>query len=97
MDARKNKFYNDTLTIAKDWNYNCELENLAPLEMEYHDILADLYGLKGDLENAVRYARMSLDGWGRFGSVDYGQLENARRTFMRLWSEQEAKNEKLRG
>src|SRR3954454_7289345 len=46
LDARKNGFYNDALTIAKDWKYFCELENLAPLEMEYHDILADLYRLK---------------------------------------------------
>ncbi|KAK0645389.1 hypothetical protein B0T16DRAFT_328528 [Cercophora newfieldiana] len=95
LDARTNKFYNDAITIAKDWWYFCGLEGLLPLEMEYHDILADLYALKGDLENAIRYARMALDGWVRLGSVDSGQLENSRAVLMRLWAEQEAKIARL--
>jgi len=92
IDARKNKFYKDAITIAGDWLFYCEEEGLAPVMVEYYDILADLYELNGDLENATRNARLALDGWVRFGSVDDAQLEHARETLVRLWEKEEAKS-----
>ncbi|KAK0627923.1 hypothetical protein B0T14DRAFT_552734 [Immersiella caudata] len=94
MEARTNKFYKDAITIANDWMYYCEFEGLSPLQMELWDILADLHNLKGDLESAIRYARMALDGWVKFGSVDDSQLENAKEALMRLWKKGEERVEK---
>jgi hypothetical protein len=91
LDAKKNKFYKDAITIAGDWLFYCEAEGLSPVLPEYYDILADLYSLNGDMENATRYARMALDGWVRFGSVDDTQMENAREALMRLWEQAESK------
>jgi len=73
-DARKNGYYKDAIAIARDWLDFSEWEDLPPLMPEYHGILADLYHLKGDLLNATTHARMALDGWVRFGSVDDSQL-----------------------
>ncbi|KAK3319429.1 hypothetical protein B0H66DRAFT_498617 [Apodospora peruviana] len=78
LDARKERFFQDAINIAEDWLMISEWERVAPLTPEYHDILAELYFLKGDMVNATRYGRMSLDGWVRFGSVDDEQLEKAR-------------------
>jgi hypothetical protein len=94
VEARTNKFYKDAITIANDWMYYCEFEGLSPLQMELWDILADLHFLKGDLESAIRYARMALDGWVKFGSVDDSQLESAREMVMKLWKEAEERVEK---
>ncbi|KAK4445458.1 hypothetical protein QBC34DRAFT_472363 [Podospora aff. communis PSN243] len=94
MEARTNKFYKDAITIANDWMYYCEFEGLSPLQMELWDILADLNFLRGDLDNAIRYARMALDGWVKLGSVDDTQLENAREMVMKLWKEAEERVEK---
>lgn len=78
LDARSEGFYQDAITMAEEWLMFSEWERLPPLEPEYHDALADLYFLNGDMLNATRYARMAVDGWVRFGSVDDSELERAR-------------------
>ena len=62
-----------------------DIERVPDLQPDYHGTLAELYalqaaksGLKEDLELAKRYARMSVRGWARLGSVDRTALEKAR-------------------
>ena len=76
--ARREGFYKDAVTITRDWLQFAEWEDLPPHETEFHDTLADLYFLEGDLVNATRYARMAFDGWVRMGSVDDEGVERAR-------------------
>ncbi|KAK3324824.1 hypothetical protein B0T19DRAFT_239487 [Cercophora scortea] len=78
LDARKNGYFQDAINIAGDWLQFSEWERVPPLLPEYHETLAELYFLNGDLVNATRYGRMSLDGWVKFGSVDDDSLERAR-------------------
>ncbi|KAK0617779.1 hypothetical protein B0T17DRAFT_591762 [Bombardia bombarda] len=78
LHARREGYFQDAINISKDWLHFSELEMVPPLLAEYHDTLAELYRLKGDLINATRYGRMALDGWVRLGSVEDDQLEKAR-------------------
>jgi len=78
LDARREGFFQDAINIAADWLTLSEWERVPPLAPEYHDTLAELYLLNGDMVNATRYARMALDGWVRLGSVDDEQLERSR-------------------
>lgn len=87
-DAKANEFYKNAIALAGDWLQFCEWEALPPPMPEYHDILADLYSLNGDMVNATRYARMAMAEWARFGSVDDDKLENARAVLQRLTSQQ---------
>lgn len=77
-EAREGGFYQDAINMAEEWLMFSEWERVPPLEPEYHDTLADLYFLKGDMVNATRYARMAVDGWAKLASVDDDQLEKAR-------------------
>ena len=77
LDARNQGFYQDAITMTEEWLMISEWDRAPPFMPEYHDTLADLYFLKGDMANATRYARMAMDGWARFGSVDDEQLERA--------------------
>ncbi|KAK3687156.1 hypothetical protein B0T22DRAFT_422423 [Podospora appendiculata] len=83
LDARKNGYFQDAISIAGDWLQFSEWERVPPLLPEYHETLAELYFLNGDIVNATRYGRMALDGWVKFGSVDDDSLERAR-GFMRF-------------
>ncbi|KAK0715343.1 hypothetical protein B0H67DRAFT_490682 [Lasiosphaeris hirsuta] len=84
QDARRDGYYKDAITIAGDLLQFAEWEGIPLLTPEYHDTLADLYLLKGDMANATTYARMALNGWVQFGSVDDDQLENSRRLLQGL-------------
>lgn len=84
QDARRDGYYKEAITIAGDLLQFTEWEGMPLLTPEYHDTLADLYLLKGDMANATRYARMALNGWVQFGSVDDDQLENSRRLLQGL-------------
>lgn len=85
LDARSNGYYKDAIAIAGDWKDFSEWEDLPLLMPEYHDVLADLYLLKGDLANATRYARMAADEWVRFGSVDDTRVEAASGMLKKLY------------
>jgi hypothetical protein len=76
--ARSEGFYHDAIVMAEEWLMFAEWDRQPPLMAEYHDTLADLYFLKGDMVNATRHARMALDEWVRLGSVDDDGLEKAR-------------------
>lgn len=77
-EAKQNGFYKDAAQIAKDLLQFSEWESIPLLEPEHHDTLAELYFLDKDIVNAVKYARMAMDGWVRFGSVDDTEVERAR-------------------
>lgn len=55
-----------------------EWDRVPPFMPDYHDTLAHLHYLNGNMANATRYGRMALDGWAKFGSVDDDDLEKAR-------------------
>lgn len=78
MNARRDGFYQDAITMTEEWLMFSEWDRSPPFMPEYYGTLADLYSLKGDVANATRYARMALDGWARLGSVDDEGLETAR-------------------
>jgi hypothetical protein len=82
--AKRDGFYKDALTIAQDILQVSEQVDLPPLLPEYYGILADVYFLKDDLQNALRYARMTLTEWVRFGSVDHAELESARESLEKV-------------
>jgi len=84
VDAKGNGFYQDAITMTEEWLMFSEWDRSPPFMPEYHDTLADLYSLKGDMVNATRYARMALDGWAKLGSVDDEGLEKARTFLARL-------------
>jgi hypothetical protein len=84
VNARGQGYYSDAITMTEEWLMFSEWDRVPPLMPEYHDVLADLYSLKGDVVNATRYARMAVDGWARLGSVDDDDLENARVFLARL-------------
>lgn len=85
LDARSNGYYKDAIAIAGDWLNFSDWEGLPLLMAEYHDVLADLYLLKGDMANATRYARMAVDEWVRFGSVDEARVEAASALLEKLY------------
>lgn len=95
--AKRDKFYKDAITIAQDILQVSEQADLPPLLPEYHDILADLYSLKGDLPEALRYARMALTEWVRFGSLDYSELEWAREALEEIVGKDAARTRQLLG
>ena len=95
--AKRDKFYKDAITIAQDILQVSEQAKLPPLLPEYHGILAELYSLKGDLPEALRYARMSLNEWIRFGSVDFGDLEWARELLEKVVQKDAARTRQLLG
>ncbi|KAK4149185.1 SET domain-protein 5 [Chaetomidium leptoderma] len=78
LDAKSQGFFPDAITMVHDWAKLSEWDKTPPFMPEYHDLLADLYLLNGDMVNATRYARMAVDGWVRLGSVDDEHLEKAR-------------------
>ena len=84
VNARSEGFYPDAITMTEEWLMFSEWDRVPPFMPEYHDVLADLYSLNGDIVNATRYARMAVDGWARFGSVDDNDLEKARVFLSRL-------------
>ncbi|KAK3293798.1 uncharacterized protein B0H64DRAFT_442903 [Chaetomium fimeti] len=84
QDARSQGYYKNAIVMAEEWLLVSEWDMTPPFMPEYHDTLADLYFLKGDMVNATRYARMAMDGWARFGSVDDEQLERAAAFLQRL-------------
>jgi hypothetical protein len=84
MNAKAEGFYQDAIVMTEEWLMFSEWDRQPPLMPEYHDLLADLYHLKGDLVNATRYARMAVDGWVNLGSVDDKELEQARLFLGRL-------------
>ncbi|KAK4119402.1 hypothetical protein N657DRAFT_659037 [Parathielavia appendiculata] len=83
-DAKSNGFYQDAITMTEEWLLISEWDRAPVFMPEYHDALADLYFLNGDMVNATRHARMAVDGWARLGSVDDEGLENARLFLRRL-------------
>ncbi|AEO70984.1 uncharacterized protein THITE_2055665 [Thermothielavioides terrestris NRRL 8126] len=82
--AKAEGFYRDAIAMTKEWLMFAEWDRQPPFMPEYYSELAELYFLMGDTVNATRYARMSLDGWARFGSVDDEQVEKARLFLHRL-------------
>ncbi|KAL2138018.1 hypothetical protein VTI28DRAFT_7659 [Corynascus sepedonium] len=78
LNARSEGYYQHAITMTEEWLMISEWDMTPPFMPEYHDTLADLYFLKGDMANATRYARMAVDGWAKLGSVDDEQLERAR-------------------
>lgn len=84
LDARSQGYYKNAIVMAEEWLLVSEWDMTPPFMSEYHDTLADLYFLNGDMVNATRYARMAVDGWARFGSVDDEQLERAAAFLHRL-------------
>ena len=89
--ARSERFFQDAINIAEEWAMFAETEGVPDPEPEYHGTLAELYDLKAaktglpeDSALARRYARMALDGWVRFGSVDEEAVEKARLLLKRL-------------
>ncbi|AEO60489.1 hypothetical protein MYCTH_104665 [Thermothelomyces thermophilus ATCC 42464] len=84
LNARSEGFYQNAITMTEEWLMVSEWDMTPPLMAEYHDTLADLYFLKGDMVNATRYARMAVDGWARLGSVDDEQLERSRLFLRRI-------------
>jgi hypothetical protein len=77
-DARSQGYYQDAITMTEELLQFSEWDRSPVFMPEYHDALADLYFLNGDMVNATKYARMAVDGWARFGSVDDEGLEKAR-------------------
>ncbi len=83
-NAKTEGFYRDAIVMTEEWVQFSELDQAPVFMPEYHDTLADLYYLNGDLVNAIRYARMAVDGWAKFGSVDDRDLEKSRVVLARL-------------
>jgi hypothetical protein len=83
-DARTQGFYKDAITMTEEWLLVAGWDLTPPFMPEYHDTLADLYFRNGDMSNATRHARMAMDGWAKFGSVDDEDLERARVFLRRL-------------
>ncbi|KAK4233105.1 hypothetical protein C8A03DRAFT_19746 [Achaetomium macrosporum] len=83
-NARSEGFYHDAIVMTEEWLMFAEWDMQPPLMAEYHDTLANLYFLKGDMVNATRHARMAVDEWVRLGSVDDEPLEKARLLLRRL-------------
>lgn len=84
LNAKSQGYYHDAIVMTEEVLQFSEWERIPPFMPEYHDTLADLYFLKGDMANATRYARMAVDGWARSGSVDDEELEKSRVFLRRL-------------
>lgn len=83
-NARTEGYYRDAIIMTEELLQFSEWDQAPVFMPEYHDALADLYYLNGDVVNATRYARMAVDGWARFGSVDDQELEKSRVFLARL-------------
>ncbi|KAL1836193.1 hypothetical protein VTJ49DRAFT_5460 [Mycothermus thermophilus] len=77
-DAKSTGYYKDAIVMTEELLMFSEWDRVPPFMPDYHDTLAHLYYLNGNMANATRYARMAMDGWVKFGSVDDEDLEKAR-------------------
>ncbi|KAL2266839.1 hypothetical protein VTJ83DRAFT_4116 [Remersonia thermophila] len=77
-DAKSSGYYKDAIVMTEELLLFSEWDKVPPFMPDYHDTLAHLNYLDGNMANATRYARMAMDGWVKLGSVDDVDLENAR-------------------
>lgn len=97
VDAKEQGYYKDAIVMTEEWLMFSEWERIPPFMPDYHDTLAHLHYLNGNMVNATRYARMALDGWAKFGSVDDEDLEKARVFLRHLNHLEEQRKVKIAG
>jgi hypothetical protein len=75
--ARTAKQYERAISLVMELIRFCETEELFPLIPGFHEMLAGIYEDMGNVSEAKRYGKITLQGWFQFESIDSYRVESA--------------------